>query len=318
MDELEVGSDFSGVGAFDQALMRLQIKYRTVFACDMDKYARQSYIANYGEPVYYPENVFDRDIPDNPLDIYMTSPPCQTFSFVGDKKGETDEKGVLFYNSHEFIEINKPRAFIFENVKGLLSDDDGQTFKKWIQYLGGKSINGQPVIFPYEKSVPYHIYWRVLNSRDYGVPQNRERVFIVGIRDDQDNKFNWPVEGYLKLTLGDILENDVENKYHLRKKNLASFKSKKGDFGNGFQIKPLNTYGNCVTTKSGCSVITNNYIDCPESETGIRFLTPREYFRLQDFPDDFKFVVSDTQLYKQAGNSITVGVLANIIARLNL
>lgn len=117
MSKIKVGSDFSGVGAFNQALMRLGIEYKEVFACDMDKYARQTFIHNYGEPDYYPENVYDREIPKESLDIYMTSPPCKAFSLAGKRKGEEDERGILFYNSHEFIKVNKPRYFIFENVK---------------------------------------------------------------------------------------------------------------------------------------------------------------------------------------------------------
>lgn len=194
---IEVGSDFSGVGAFDQALRKLGIDYKTVFSCDMDLYARETYMANYGEPIYYPFDVYEREIPKKSLDIYMTSPPCQAFSLAGKRLGENDKRGILFYNSHQFIKENKPRFFIFENVKGLLSDnkkskkdDIGQTFQNWLTLLGGKSTNGVPIIFPHEDSVPYHIYWKVLNAKHYGVPQNRERVFIIGIRDDQDNVFS--------------------------------------------------------------------------------------------------------------------------------
>jgi len=167
---IKTGSDFSGIGAFDQALIRLGINYKTIFACDMDKYARQTYIENYGKPDYFPENVYDRDIPKEPLDLYMTSPPCQAFSLAGNRKGEDDKRGVLFYNSYEFIVKNRPRYFIFENVKGLLSDDSGRTFKRWLDYLG-KSINGNPVIFPLEQCANYHIYYKVLNSKNFGVPQ---------------------------------------------------------------------------------------------------------------------------------------------------
>ena len=118
MKKIKTGSDFSGVGAFDQALNRLGIEQDKLFACDMDKYARQTYIHNYGEPKYYPKDVYDREIPKDPLDVYMTSPPCQAFSLAGKRKGESEDRGVLFYNSHEFIQKNKPRYFIFENVKG--------------------------------------------------------------------------------------------------------------------------------------------------------------------------------------------------------
>lgn len=212
---IKAGSDFSGVGAFDQALKRLGIDYKTVFSCDMDKYARQTYIANYGEPDYYPENVYDREIPKEPLDIFMTSPPCQAFSLAGKRKGEDDKRGILFYNSHEFIMKNNPRYFIFENVKGLLSDAKGRTFQIWLDMLGGKSVNGNPVIFPREDAAPYHIYYKVLNAKDYGVPQNRERVFIIGIRDDKDNDFSFPKKQHLKKRLKDVLETDVDEKYYL-------------------------------------------------------------------------------------------------------
>ena len=197
---IKVGSDFSGVGAFDQALRRLNINHKTIFACDCDKYARQTYIENYGEPQYFPKDVYKRDIPKQSLDIYMTSPPCQAFSLAGKRKGEEDKRGILFYNSHHFIKINKPRYFIFENVKGLLSDDKGRTFQRWLDYLG-KSINGNPILFPHPESVNYHIYFKVLNSKDFGVPQNRERVFIIGIRDDEDNHFRFPKAEPLKLKL---------------------------------------------------------------------------------------------------------------------
>ena len=220
--KIRTGSDFSGVGAFDQALQRLGIEQDKVFACDMDKYARQTYIHNYGEPNYYPENVYDREIPKESLDIYMTSPPCQAFSLAGSRKGENDKRGVLFYNSLEFIKENNPRYFIFENVKGLLSDDNGKTFGKWVDYLGGKSVNGNPVIFPREDSVPYHIYYKVLNAKNYGVPQNRERIFIVGVRDDKDNNFRFPKEQYLEKKLKDVLENNVDEKYFLSHKAINS------------------------------------------------------------------------------------------------
>jgi DNA (cytosine-5)-methyltransferase 1 len=215
---IKTGSDFSGVGAFDQALSRLGITQKKMFACDMDKYARQTYIYNYGEPDYYPENVYDREIPSDSLDIYMTSPPCQSFSLAGKRKGEDSTNGVLFYNSHEFIVKNNPRYFIFENVKGLLSDNGGKTFKTWIDMLGGKSVNGNPVIFPHEESVPYHVYYQVMNSKNYGVPQNRERIFIIGIRDDADNEFSFPKPFHLVKRLKDVLEGEVDEKYFLSEK----------------------------------------------------------------------------------------------------
>ena len=406
---IRTGSDFSGVGAFDQALSRLGIEQDKVFACDMDKYARQTYTHNYGEPKYYPTNVYDREIPTDPLDIYMTSPPCQAFSLAGSRKGENDDRGVLFYNSLEFIKGNKPRYFIFENVKGLLSDDGGKTFGKWVDYLGGKSVNGNPVIFPREDSVPYHIYYKVLNAKNYGVPQNRQRIFIVGIRDDSDNDFRFPKEEYLDKSLKDVLEDSVDDKYFLsdklkqwiftsgtkgwksgkmeidldiarpitatiancRRADTDNYISKEFSCKHGmdscFNLKKEYNYtdvcrmcvdGDCYdhvenylkiksATKRGFEIATEEdsiNFSVPNSKTRrgrvgkgvaqtldtqcnqatyksgqIRRLTPRECFRLMDFPESFDFsVVSDTQAYKQAGNSIVVGVLEKIIKNLKL
>jgi len=447
---ITVGSDFSGVGAFEQALNRLGIEHEVVFACDKDKYARLTYVHNYGEPKYYPTDVYDREIPAESLDIYMTSPPCQSFSLAGKRLGKDDKRGILFFNSHEFITKNKPSYFIFENVKGLLSDDGGKTFSEWLHLLGGKSVNGMPIVFPYDGAVPYHVYWKVLNAKDFGVPQNRERMFIIGIRDDIDNDFSFPKEIPLTRRLKDVLESEVDEKYYLSDKmieylNQNTINNKEN--GNGFQFKPkteLDINANAITTKAGsrmddnyiqetpqlkqvgslyennsdagriydedgisctikseggglgaktglyevADVITHNMM--PSSSTSgkcgtghlqrndgiaycldtgntnaveflvlndtkhsqqriyntegispsilsgsngggqspvkhltttkrIRKLTPRECFRLMDFPDTFDFsIVSNSQAYKQAGNSIVVAVLAAIINKLKL
>jgi DNA (cytosine-5)-methyltransferase 1 len=348
---LRVGSDFSGVGAFNQSLMRLGVEFEEVFACDMDKYARDTFIHNYGEPKYYPTNVYDREIPSQSLDIYMTSPPCQAFSLAGKRLGKDDMRGILFFNSHEFIQVNKPRFFIFENVKGLLSDDGGKTFQEWVNMLGGKSVNGVPVLFPYESCVPYHLYWQVLNSKHHGVPQNRERVFLVGIRDDQDNKFQFPREEHLTKRLKDVLEDDVDEKYFLSEKMLGYLENRSDNFNNGkINYKTENDYASCLNKSSGSIDISDNIICIGNTHpsgkgmngnvfdengisptlstnkgegikiksTRIRRLTPRECFRLMDFPDSFTWKVSDSQAYKQAGNSIVVNVLYKILKQLPL
>lgn len=453
-NKIKVGSDFSGVGAFNQALKRLGVDYEEIFACDMDKYARQTFIHNYGEPKYYPTNVYDREIPTDSLDIYMTSPPCQAFSLAGKRLGKEDKRGILFFNSYEFIQINKPRYFIFENVKGLLSDDEGKTFQEWVNMLGGKSVNGVPIIFPYEESVPYHLYWKVLNAKDYGVPQNRERVFLIGIRDDEDNNFRFPLEETLTKRLKDVLETDVDEKYFLSDKMISYLEHRKDNFNNGkINYRAENDYASTITKSSSSLDISDNIIkiksatskgheeategdsvnlsapnsktrrgrvgkgvaqtldtgcqqavilgytrdskgkvvsrniweqagtihtssgsggntdqfvmqyndkrlnetiakhelpdgkpmmldtynksvheECPTLKarhaqnndrrlwTGceIRRLTPRECFRLMDFPDTFTWPVSDSQAYKQAGNSIVVNVLYKILKSLNL
>lgn len=384
--QILVGSDFSGVGAFNQALKRLGIEYKELFACDMDKYARQTFIHNYGEPLYYPTDVYEREIPKESLDIYMTSPPCQAFSLAGKRLGKDDKRGILFFNSHEFIQVNKPRYFIFENVKGLLSDDGGNTFNEWVNMLGGKSVNGVPVLFPYADSVPYHLYWQVLNAKNHGVPQNRERVFLIGIRDDADNRFQFPKEEYLTKRLKDVLEDAVDDKYFLSEKMIKGIqnttfqsyksikvksatskgyeeategdsinlefpksKTRRGRIGKGI-AQTLDTQcnqailtkypklqkgtGNVLFHRKGYATNTHVYdvnkecgtIDTAQGggrqphtliEKNIRRLTPRECFRLMDFPDTFTWICSDSQAYKQAGNSIVVNVLAKIINKLN-
>ena len=440
-----VGSDFSGVGAFNQALKRLGIEYDEIFACDMDKYARQTFVHNYKEPKYYPTNVYEREIPTESLDIYMTSPPCQAFSLAGKRLGKNDKRGILFFNSLEFIEKNKPRFFIFENVKGLLSDDGGRTFSEWVNFLGGKSVNGAPVLFPYADAVDYHLYWKVLNAKHHGVPQNRERVFLIGIRDDKDNNFSFPAEEHLTKRLKDVLESKVDEKYFLSEKTIdvllnyqkfnkfnpienteiesSCITSHCGKFGNANNYLKINSatskgyeeategdsinfsvpnsetrrgsvgkgvaqtldmqcnqgvifcaairgrgekneqtlelnnsdYTNSITTVQKDNVILEKlYNDIigiavhPLSKKlefdgfkdtvsptllatdykapkciqynnyQIRRLTPRECFRLMDFPDTFTWPVSDSQAYKQAGNSIVVNVLYKILKNLNL
>jgi DNA (cytosine-5)-methyltransferase 1 len=402
---IKVGSDFSGVGAFNQALMRLGIDYQEVFACDMDKFARQTFIHNYGEPEYYPMNVYDREIPSESLDIYMTSPPCQAFSMAGKRLGKEDARGILFFNSLEFIQVNNPRFFIFENVRGLLSHDKenkkdkiGRTFKEWIDYLGGKSVNGVTNMMPIDGAVPYHLHYKVLNAKKHGVPQNRERVFLIGIRDDQDNTFTWPAEEELTKRLKNVLEDSVDDKYFLSEKMLnfvlnTNFQEAKpidinkdaapcvkvgGDVScfdtNKLKIGYINqdTQASAVYSDNGLastmcagshgyamgyiqvkSGTAKGYDEAtegdsinfsfPGSETRrgrvgkqvaqtldtacnqgvmdnykIRRLTPRECFRLMDFPDTFTWPVSDSQAYKQAGNSIVVRVLEKIINNLPL
>lgn len=266
---IKVGSQFSGVGAFEQSLIRLGIDFKNIYAADWDKYARQTYLLNFEEPEYYVKDVHDTQIKEitekhGSLDIAMFSPPCQAFSLAGKRLGKEDQRGILFFNSLEFIKENKPRYFIFENVKGLLSHDKqdknaeyGRTFKEWINYLGGKSVNGVHTFFPIDDSVPYHIYFQVLNAKHYGIPQNRERVFIIGIRDDEDNNFHFPKPFPLEKRLKDVLEPEVDEKYFLSDNTLNYFQKhleRHQEKGNGFGFKPqeLNdTHANSLTTKYG-------------------------------------------------------------------
>jgi len=327
--KLRIGSDFSGVGAFEFSLKRLGISYVNCFACDKDKYARQTYLLNHEKPNDFPTDVYERKIPEESLDIYMTSPPCQAFSQSGKRLGKEDKRGILFFNSHQFIKKNKPRYFIFENVEGLTSIDEGKTFQEWLNYLGGKSINGLPVLFPEENAVPYHLYYKIINAKDFNIPQNRKRIFIVGIRDDENNFFQFPKEERLIKNLSDLLEEKFDLKYILRNKDIDDLiinkKFKKNNINVLGNTQPSGTgmNGKIYDVKGICPTISTNKgegikIKSATHKNIIRRLTPKECFKLMDFPGNFIWKCSDNQAYKQAGNSIVVKCLEKIIDKFRL
>jgi DNA (cytosine-5)-methyltransferase 1 len=185
--------------------------------------------------------------------------------------------------------------------------------------LGGKSVNGNAVLFPNENSLPYHLYWKVLNAKNFNVPQGRERVFIIGIRDDKDNNFSFSKEQITDKLLIDLLDKSVDEKYFLSKKMIDYLQQntiKQKNNGNGFKFSPTNGHSiaKTITTREGRRMDDNFIL----VNNQIRRLTPRECFRLMDFPETFNWSVSDTQAYKQAGNSIVVNVLCELIKKFNL
>ena len=236
--------------------------------------------------------------------------------------------------------------------------------------LGGKSVNGLPVLFPYEDSVPYHIYYKVMNAKKHGVPQNRQRVFIIGIRYDQDNNFRWAKEEHLTKRLKNVLENEADEKYFLSETIINGFlkhKERHEEKQTGFKWQPKNENDTANTLRANAALCpTDNTIEIKSAtkklndnqqnkldklkvdphvsgtlteaigrggssseylsmlkkvkkNTGnMRRLTPRECFRLMDFPDTFTWTCSDSQAYKQAGNSIVVRCLELIIKQFNL
>lgn len=310
MGKIKIGSQFSGIGAFEQAFVNIGIPHKTIMAVEWDKYARKTYSANFGEPKHFYEDSYEADYKEvEELDYFLSSPPCQAFSLAGKRLGESDERGILFYETYRFIKDNNPKYFIIENVKGLLSMDEGAVFQNWINLLG-QSVNGDPFMFPHEDSLMYNLHWQVLNTKDYGLPQNRERVFLVGIRNDLPNSFVFPKGVPLKLRLKDILEESVDEKYYLSEKMVnylqVNNKSNGGrslDFTNADEKEISNclqavyyktpTDGEYLkipsATKSGFEIATN-YKDpkCVKyNDYRIRKLTPREVFRLQGFPDEF-------------------------------
>lgn len=336
--EIIIGSDFTGVGAFNEALRILNYKYKEVFACDLNKNSRKTFLANNIEPDYFPFNVYDREVPKESLDLYVTTPPCQAFSLAGKRAGEDDSRGVLFYNSLDFIRRNKPKYAVFENVKGLVNHDKGRTFSKWITLLGGLSVNGLPTVFKHPEAVNYHVYYSVLNSIDFDTPQNRERVFIVCVREDVICNFQFPKQKPLKTRLRDILDGyqdgyDIPGQAvkkiitgkHLDKK----FFTVKSATKQGYEIArfledSINVSFPNSTTRRGrvgknCTqtLTTSVHTAVSDLDGNLRYITPIESFRAMGFSNNFILPVSKNKAYFQAGNSVCPKVFAEIIKKLN-
>ena len=350
---ITIGTDFSGIGSPEQALIKLGVKHKSMFACDVDKYAKQSYLANYNPETFY-DDITTRDHNEAPyVDLYVAGFPCQTFSMAGKRKGFEDTRGTLFFDLLKYLKAKKPKYFVLENVNGLLSHNGGRTFLTILDCLA-KTVNRQYSFSTYEDGLNYHIYYKVLNTKDYGIPQNRERVFIVGFR-DKKHSFKFPKKIPLELKLKDILQDNPNSKYYLRNDDIEEVKKSTYQ---GDRIHNINGNMSCLSAQGGnklrgvgievdekyfkvnpvklgnsekfggsiivgksessyCLRSSNNGAGV-KIENKIRRLTPLECFRLQGFPDSFhkKCVdagLSDTQLYKQAGNSMTVDVMAYLI-----
>jgi len=345
---MKVGTDFSGIGAPEMALKYLGIDFDSVFACEIDKFARQSFEQLHKPKTFYNDITKRNHKEIEQLDLYVAGFPCQAFSMAGKRKGFDEARGTLFFNVAEFIQINQPKVFILENVKGLLSHDSGKTFQTIIDILsnGGGTKNGQISLDVFEDGLGYHIYWKVLNTKNFGIPQNRERVFIVGFKDFRS--FSFPKNISLNITLKDVLENQVNDKYYLSDKMIkgilkSNFRERKpieinniskclkvgGDIP-CFEVISHSLHPRCGDPKKGGTghlskqdgtsyCLDTGNAQAIELDKKMRRLTPLECWRLQGFKDqDFFKVkdVSDTQLYKQAGNSITVNVLMHLFKKI--
>ena len=347
---IKIGTDFSGIGSPEQALIKLGIEHQSMFACDVDKYAKQSYLANYKTDIFYDDITTRNHKETRYVDLYVAGFPCQAFSTAGKRKGFEDTRGTLFFDLLQYLKAKKPKYFILENVKGLLSHNGGRTFLTILDCLA-KTTNGQYSLTNYEDGLNYYVYYKVLNTKDYGIPQNRERVFIVGFRDEK-HSFKFPKKIPLELKLKDILEYVVDEKYFLSDKMIKGIEK-----SNFRERQPIDINGVCKTLKIGGDtpclevkgasiqphprdykkkglprtariqtrqddlsncIITNTDNGLVKIKKTIRRLTPLECLRLQGFPDSFhnkckEAGLSDTQLYKQAGNSMTVDVMSYLI-----
>lgn len=280
---------FAGIGGIRRPYQKLG--GTCVFSSEIDKFAVQTYEANWGEtPSGDITKIDEKDIPH--FDILLAGFPCQAFSIAGKRKGFDDTRGTMFFEIERILEYHKPKCFMLENVKGLLSHNKGNTFKVMKDIL--------------ENKLGYKIYYQILNAKDFGVPQNRERIIIVGFK-NHDIKFEFPKPSGIKTKLGDILEQDVSEKYTISDKIWASHQRRKEKHkakGNGFGYSLFNEKSPYTSTISARYYKDGSEILIEQENKNPRKLTPREAARLQGFPDDFKLVVSDMQCYKQFGNSV--------------
>ena len=284
---------FAGIGGFHQAADALGGK--CIFASEIDAEAKKAYEANYSlTPQGDITKIMADDIPDH--DVLLAGFPCQPFSIIGNRRGFDDIRGTLFFEIARILERKKPELFILENVKQLSGHNHGRTLEQMIQRLD---------------SLGYKVYWKILNALDFGLPQKRERIIMVGFL-NHNVTFSFP-KGTGSGRLEDVLEKDenVDPKFfaseRIRQKRLNSHTSTcypaiwhENKSGN------ISSYPYSCALRAGASY---NYL----LVNGIRRLTPREMLRLQGFPDSFQIVCNDSQTRKQAGNAVPVNVIRAVL-----
>ena len=265
-----------------------------VFSSEFDEDACKTYEANFGEhPAGDITKIDAKDIPD--FDILLGGFPCQAFSIIGKKEGFANETcGTLFFDIERILKEKQPPAFMLENVRNLTAHDGGNTFR---------------IIKEHLEKLGYHVYAKVLNALDYGVPQKRERIIIVGFLDDVDFSFPEPVPESERKKLSDILEENVDKKYYVREaiRQSRTERLKEKDYPKPY-ISHENMAGSITphpyssALRAGASA---NYILINDE----RRPTERELLRIQGFPDDYKIVVPYWKIKKQTGNSVAVPVI---------
>ena len=297
---MKVLSLFSGCGGLDMGFVKNG--YDIVWANDIDKYAVQTYKANFKHEIVCGDiNGFDPSLlPEH--DIIIGGFPCQPFSIMGSEKGFEDTRGTLFFTIASIIKYDiendqKPYAVILENVRSLKTHDKGRTFSVIKNVL--------------ENDLGYKVFDNVLNSSDYGVPQTRNRTYLVCFANNSV-KYTFPKEQKLKTTLQDLLEPSVDEKYFLSDKIIPTILSNgTGGYRGKSEIDLKIARPLCATMAKMHRACQDNYV----TQNGrIRRLTPRECARLQGFDDSFVIPVSDSQAYKQFGNAVTVNV-ADAVAK---
>jgi DNA (cytosine-5)-methyltransferase 1 len=300
---------FAGVGGFRMAMQ--QLGGRCVFSSEMDRWAQKTYEANFGDvPSGDITKIGEEEIPEH--DILCAGFPCQAFSLAGRRRGFEDTRGTLFFDIARTLKAKRPKAFFLENVKGLMSHRGGQTLDTILAVL--RNELGYFVPTP-----------QVIKAEDHGVPQKRGRVFLVGFCGDLNiNKFNYPCPSKVRIPFSKVKEkHPVSARYYLSTRYLQSLHSHrarhegKGN-GFGFEIIRDDQVANTIVI-GGMGRERNLVIDHrlkdftpvtnikgEVNREGIRRMTPREWARLQGYPDEFLIPVSDAQAYKQFANSVAV------------
>lgn len=302
---------FAGIGGMRIAFQNLGGK--CVFSSEIDEKAQKTYAINFGEvPDGDITKIDENEIPNH--DILVGGFPCQAFSIAGKRGGFKDTRGTLFFDVARIIKAKQPKAFFLENVKGLTNHRGGKTLATILNVL--RNDLGYIVPEP-----------QIINAKNFGVPQNRERIFIVGFRSDlgiKEEDFSYPDPTDTTKTIRDIMEKEpVSVKYYLSTQYiecLEKHKERNEAKGNGFgyEIKDLDGISNTIVT-GGMGRERNLIIDTrlkdftpvthikgEVNRKGIRRMTPREWARLQGFPDNFKIEVADVSAYKQFGNSVAI------------
>ena len=284
---------FAGIGGFHQAASMLG--GRCVFASEIDTFAQETYLENYGiKPHGDITKIELHEIPDH--DILFAGFPCQPFSIIGNLKGFEDTRGTLFFEIARILKGKKTPAFILENVKQLSSHDNGKTLDRILETL---------------ENIGYEVHHKVINALDFGLPQKRERIIIVGFKNSTKSfKFPAPIG---KGDLCDVLDSDetVDPKYFASEK-IVSKRHEKHRSKYPLSIWHENKAGNITSYPYSCALragASHNYL----LVNGKRRLTPREMLRLQGFPDTFKIVCSDAQTKKQAGNAVPVNIIKYVL-----
>lgn len=283
---------FAGIGGIRKGFEDKNTE--CVFSSEWDKYAAQTYEANYGEKPYGDiTKINEKDIPDH--DILLAGFPCQPFSNIGKRQGFAHEtQGTLFFDVLRILKEKRPQAFLLENVKGLVNHDKGNTFKVIQKALS--------------EELGYTIYHKVLDAQDFGLPQRRERIIIVGFRPDLDvTDFQFPKGSNKRVPVKDILESNPKGysiSEHLQQTYLFKKEDGKPQIINKNSTIQVNTL---VASYHKIQRLTGTFIQ--DGDTGLRLYSQLEAKRLMGFPDDFIVPVSRTQMYRQFGNSVAVPVI---------